>query len=520
MHSDLVEALREPERYPHAVDQVRLLETHISWVLLAGDRVYKIKKPVDFGFLDFSTLALREHFCHEELRLNRRHAADLYDAVVPITGSPEDPVLGGSGEPVEFAVRMHRFDEDSRFDQLLAAGRLEPERMDELAAELAVLHARADRADPAGEFGTPAQVVAPMRDNFRTLLDCVESPARRRRLQELRQWTETQFDRLSGRLQERLERGFVRECHGDVHLGNVALLRGRTLLFDCLEFSPELRWTDVMADLAFAVMDLRDRGAERLSWRLLDRYLARTGDYEGLELLAFYTVYRAMVRAKVAALSLADAADDVQRARLAGDVDNYLALAGSIASTRRPALILTCGVSGSGKSWLSERLVERAGLVRLRSDVERKRLHGLAEHESSDSGLGRGLYSAEATASTYARLAELAAGIVGAGYPALVDATFLERERRAHFADLAKDLEVPFGILACQAEVEVLEERIRARDALGNDASEADRSVLARQLETVEPCAPGEGNVLPIDTGVPDAVDRAGGWVEGLISGR
>ncbi|TVS12259.1 MAG: hypothetical protein EA419_05545 [Wenzhouxiangella sp.] len=520
MHSDLIDALRDPARYPHPVDEVDVLETHISWVLLAGDWVYKIKKPVDFGFLDFSTLALREHFCREELRLNRRHAADLYDAVVAVTGAPEEPVLGGTGEPLEFAVRMHRFDQDSRFDQLLEAGRLAPGRMDELAEELAALHELAERAGPAGEFGTPAQVVAPMRDNFATLLDCVESPERRRLLNQLGQWTEAQFERLAGRLQERLEHGFVRECHGDVHLGNVALLDDSTILFDCLEFSPELRWTDVIADLAFAVMDLRDRGAERLSWRLLDRYLARTGDYGGLDLLAFYTVYRAMVRAKVAALSLADAADEAQRQHLAGEVDNYLALARSVASTRRPALVLTCGVSGSGKSWLSERLVERPGLVRVRSDVERKRLHGLAGHASSDSGLGRGLYSAEATEKTYARLAELAEGIVRAGYPVLIDATFLEQDRRARFAALAGELEVAFGILACTAEVDVLKERIKGRVSRGKDASEADLAVLARQLEAVQPCAPGEGDLLTIDTGQPDAVDRAAGWLEELISGR
>ena len=517
MHSELISALRDPDRYPHPVDQVELLETHISWVLLAGDWVYKIKKPVDFGFLDFSSLASREHFCREELRLNRRHAAELYDALVTITGSPSKPLLGGDGPPIEYAVRMRRFDADSRFDQLLAGGQLQARHMDELAAELAALHRIAEPAAEDSDFGQPDQVIAPMRDNFTVLFDLVDQPARREQLERLSRWTEAQFDSLAELIAERRRDGFVRECHGDVHLGNVALYQGQTILFDCLEFSPELRWTDVMADLAFAVMDLRERGAEALSWRLLDRYLAETGDYPGLALLAFYAVYRAMVRAKVAAISRADA-DAAGRQRLERELDQYLGLAEGLARGRQTVLVLTCGVSGSGKSWLAERLLEQSGLVRLRSDVERKRLHGLAPGANSESGLASGLYSAAASEQTYARLADLSQAVLEAGYPVLVDATFLKRAQRERFAELARAHGVPFGIVACEADLATLEKRVQSRCAAGTDASEADLAVLERQLGSVEPCTSLEGPCLRLETAQAQAVEQAADWLGQLAS--
>ena len=520
MHSDLVEALMHSSGYPHAVDRVERVETHISWVLLAGDYAYKIKKPVDFGFLDFSTLAARKHFCEEELRLNRRHAASIYLDVVAISGAEDSPEIGGSGAAIEYAVRMRRFDQDQGFDRLLARGALKPEHIDQLAGELAELHAHAAIADRDADFGSTEAVIAPMRDNFSSLKTMLGDEPDPGRLERLEQWTEARFDRLRSCIEQRKRDGHVRECHGDAHLGNVVLHEGRATLFDCLEFSPDLRWTDTMADLAFTVMDLQDRGAEGLSWRLLDAYLARSGDHAGLAILDFYLVYRAMVRAKVAALSLADAESPQQQQRWRSEVDDYLALAERTMNRPPPMLILTSGVSGSGKSWLSERLLERCGLVRLRSDVERKRLQGLSASARTDSAPGQGLYTPEINARTYQRLAELSAGLLRAGLPVLVDAAFLNSAQRDLFRKLAARLGVAFAVLACTAPRPVLEARVAARERSGDDPSEAGLEVLHAQLAGLEADRDeAEENTLELDTSQNQTLARAQAWLEDLRSG-
>src|SRR6056297_789743 len=297
MHVQLIDALRNPDAYPHPVDEIGLIETHISWVLLAGEFVYKLKKPLDLGFLDFSTLEQRRFYCEEEIRLNRRTAPGLYLDVVPIIGSATAPRIGGDGSPIEYAVRMRRFDSRMGFDRLQRRGELEPGHIVDLAGRLAALHATAEVVDPDSRYARFEQVADPMRDNFDALA-AESDPDRGRRVRKLRDWTGARLGEHRDRIETRLRGGFVRECHGDAHLGNVTLVAGRATLFDCIEFSPDLRWIDVASDLAFTLMDLRDRGASELAWLLLDEYLARTGDFGSLSLLPLYVVYRAMVRAK------------------------------------------------------------------------------------------------------------------------------------------------------------------------------------------------------------------------------
>lgn len=509
MDRTLIEALLNPAVYPHPVERVTLLETHISWVLLAGDYVYKIKKPLNLGFLDFSTLARRAYFCREEVRLNRRSAPALYLAVVPIGGSLQRPCLNGSGEPIEYAVCMRRFAAGDGFDRLLAEGRLRRRHVLELAEQLAQLHRDAEVAASDTEFGRPDRVLAPMRDNLTTLREILNEAGTRYRLEHLAEWTEARFAVLQPLLAQRCREGFVRECHGDAHLGNVTLFQERVTLFDCIEFSEELRWIDVMSDLAFTVMDLRYRGAEASSWLLLDRYLSRSGDFQGLGVLTFYLVYRALVRAKVTALRLDDARREPQRHQaLNSEIADYLTLAERMAADHRPALLITMGLSGSGKTHLGDRLLQSLGVIRLRSDVERKRLHGLAPEASSHSGLSAGIYGAAASHATYARLLEQADSVIRCGLPVLVDATFLERQRRDAFRRLAQERGVPFRLLACEADEAVLRSRILRRRDRNEDASEADLAVLDRQLARREPLTPEEQQgVLRIDTGSDAAVD-------------
>lgn len=516
MHTQLIDALRNPALYRQPVGEVELIETHISWVLLAGDLVYKIKKPLDLGFLDFSTLEKRAFFCREEVRLNRRTAPELYLDVVEIRGTPERPSLEGDGEIIEYAVKMRRFEPSAGFDRLLADGRLEHEHITDLGRSLAELHSIAKVAPPESRFGSIEDVADPMRDNFTDLARLLDNDAFGSRLRHLQQSTDRQLGQHFGLLEDRHRQGFTRECHGDAHLGNVALIDGRATLFDCIEFSEDLRWIDVMCDLAFTVMDLRDRGAPGLAWLLLDEYLAHTGDYEGLRLLPLYMVYRALVRAKVNAFRLED--DDVDRTAALAEIDGYLALAKEISLEHRPAVLVTMGVSGSGKSWLARGLVERAGVIRVRSDVERKRLHGLTPGADSGSGLETDLYSAEATRRTYQRLVELARAITDAGIPVLIDAACLKRWQRGLFESFAQQRGIPFSIIHCRADEDVLRARIVARDKAGDDPSEAGLDVLRHQHKTLEPLNAGERkSALVLDTAAPDSSERATAWINTLL---
>lgn len=493
----LIEALCRPNAYPHPVAAVELHETHISWVLLAGDYAYKIKKPVDFGFLDFSTLARREHSCREELRLNRRLAPDLYLDVLPIAGSPAAPRMGGAGPVLEYAVQMHRFGQDALYDHLADAGRLDAALLDPLADVLAKFHGAVARSGPDGRLGAPECVHAYARQNFEQIRPRLEVADDLDRLAVLEDWTERAGARLAPRMTQRQAEGAVRECHGDLHLGNIVLWRGRPTPFDCIEFNPELRWIDVISELAFLLMDLEVRGLAGPAWGLLNRYLQRTGDYGGVALLDYYRVYRALVRAKIACLSAAPA---VYR--------RYLDYALSVIRPRAPLLAITHGVSGSGKSHLAARLAGPLTAIWLRSDVERKRLAGLPAEATSGSAWGEGLYTQDSSARTYRRLLELAAMVLAAGHSVLVDATFLRRADRAAQHDLARRSGAGFLILSLQAPPSLLRQRVQERQRGGGDASEADLAVLQRQWAIREPLDAAEMDcTLHIDPG--QALDAA-----------
>lgn len=505
----LVESLRDPARYPHPVAGVSVIETHISFVLLTGSYAYKIKKAVDLGFVDYACLERRHFFCTEELRLNRRQAPGLYLDVVPIAGTPEAPALGGDGEPFEFAVRMAQFPQDALLDRMLARGGLDAGHIDALAAAVAAFHAGIPSATVASGHGSPVAVWAPAEDNF-TALGTLAAKDALPRLDALEAWSRIEYRRLEELIARRQADGFVRECHGDLHLGNMALLDEGPAVFDCIEFNPELRWIDIVNDLAFLVMDLAERGRPDFGWRLLNDWLEILGDYEGLGLLRFYQVYRALVRAKVAGLRAADpAAKACDREAAAGSMTAYLAFAQATAGPGKRALLITHGLSGSGKTTLARGLAERLGAIRLRSDVERKRLGDLPPLAPSGSGIGDGLYADAMTAATYRRLADLTAQVSAAGYPVIVDAACLKGWQRKTFRDLARGLGIPFLILDCRSATATLEQRVAARGLRGGDASEATPAVLARQIREAESLTPAEREAtIPVTTDG-DGVDYA-----------
>lgn len=495
----LITALLNRQVYDHPVDACELIETHISWVILAGEYVYKLKKPLNLGFLDFSTLERRRFFCEEELRLNRRLAPAIYLDVVAIGGTPGQPVLGASEGIFEYAVKMRRFAQSAQLDRMLLRGELQREHIDAFARMVAEFHQRVAVAKADSEFGTPAAIRGPMEENFTQIREHQGEPGMATRLAELEQWSQTQFARLHTLMQQRHDKGFVRECHGDMHLRNLAWIDSRAVAFDCIEFNPNLRWIDVISEVAFLIMDLQERGEAELAQRFLNAYLERTGDYRGLALMPFYLVYRALVRAKVAAIrSDQPQIDDAGRAEALREHRNYLALAAGYTEQRRPAVIVARGMSASGKTTLTAPLVEQLGAIRLRSDVERKRLHGLAAEADAGAAPGKGIYSAGASERTYAQLAKLAGFVLEAGYPVIIDAVCMRREQRQRFVQLARLQGVPCLILEFTAPADVLRRRIVARQ---KEASDADISVLEHQLQHWEPLEEDEESMaLRIDT--------------------
>ncbi|MDO9196416.1 bifunctional aminoglycoside phosphotransferase/ATP-binding protein [Rhodoferax sp.] len=485
----LIQALLEPQRYPHAVQRVELVQTHISWVLLAGDFAYKIKKPLVLPFLDFSTLAQRQACCLDELRLNSRFAPDIYLDVVGIFNTPQDPQFDGPGAPVEYAVKMRRFDEAGRLDRVCDRGELQPVHLSDLADTLVAFHAAAATALAASRFGSPPHVLAPAQDNFHDLLRLLPEAAMQTRLRALQAWTEAQFEHLAPLMEARKRAGRVRECHGDLHLANLVLIDHRVRMFDCLEFNEDLRWIDVASEIAFTYVDLLAHGQPGLADWFVDEVLSRSGDYEAAPLLRFYAVYRALVRAKVAAIRQHQTQADDSEAQA------YIALAERLVAPPPVRLVITHGLSGCGKTVVSSELLQHdphASTLRLRADVERKRLFGLAPTAHSGSSTNAGIYAPDAHALTYGRLCQLADLLLRAGWSVIVDATFLKRADRDDFRALARDAGAAFGILAPQATPAQLRERILARSAIGRDASEATLEVLAQQMRTVEPLGTDE----------------------------
>lgn len=515
----LIAALLQPACYPHPVAAVDHLQTHISHILLAGDYAYKVKKPLNLGFLDFTSLARRKYYCEEELRLNGRLAPALYLDCVPISGSTAEPRLGDSAGPVlDYAVRMRRFPQTALLDQVLLAGRLEPQHLDALAQRLAAFHRAIPAADSAAPFGTPERVQQPMLDNFRQTRPLLTDSADLATLTTVELWTLAAFTRLRPLLAERKASGWIREGHGDLHLGNMVLTEdGEVTIFDCIEFNEDFRWIDVINDLAFLIMDLHSRRAGSLAQRVLNVYLEASGDFAGAALLDYYQVYRAMVRAKINAIQASE--DDIPEAGRAAAREQcraYLRLALNLTHPPAPFLLITHGVSGSGKSRRTGQLLELfPGAIRIRSDVERKRLFGLGPLDDSRSVLGQGLYTPMVSARTYQRLLELADGLLAAGHPVLVDATFQKRDHRQPFRELAARQGVPFILLDCVGEPAILRERVAARRARGDDPAEADVAVLERQFQYDQP--PG-AEEQPLKTNGDHDLERLRAAMTAMIS--
>ncbi|HIK19284.1 MAG TPA: AAA family ATPase [Leptolyngbyaceae cyanobacterium M33_DOE_097] len=489
--------LETEEFYPAAEPPVLLLQTHVSYVLLTGDYAYKLKKPVNFGFLDYSTLEKRKHFCEEELRLNQRSAAELYLEVVPITKTDDHYQLGGEGEPVEYVVKMRQFPQDTLLTALYDRGELTEELLEQLAKELAAFHRQAATSDYIRSFGTVEQIRQAIDENYEQTEKYVGGPQTQAQLDATRAYTDRLFAERADIFADRVTRDLIRECHGDVHLRNIAYWQDRIWLFDCIEFNEPFRFVDVMFDIAYIVMDLDARDRRDLSNRFLNAYLEQMGDWQGLQVLPLYLSRQSYVRAKVTSFLLDDpSVPEAAKQEAKETAARYYRLAWEY--TQRPTqgkLLLMSGLSGSGKSTTARYLAQTLNAIHIRSDAVRKHLVGIS---LSDRG-GDEIYTPEMTQKTYNRLLQLGTTLAAEGYTVILDAKYDQQALRGAAIAQATEQQIPLTIVHCHAPVETLKERLNQRTG---DIADATTEVMLKQV--MEPFdAEEQPHVLLVDTTQP-----------------
>lgn len=500
--------LLTPAAFAHPVGRFEVRETHLSWVILTGLYAYKVKKAVHLEFIDTSTLERRRFLCEEELRLNRRLAADLYVDVVTITREAGGLRVGGYGPIVEYAVRMRQFDASQELSALLDGDALTEQEFVDLAQRLARFHENAPKAPCNKDFPHTTDLHDCVLGNLAILLSHLETETPLPEMGHLVDWTHDYLRDSLDQLRTREQCGAIRECHGDLHARNVVRWSGQLVPFDALEFDSKLRWIDVMNDVAFLVMDLISHNRKDLALAFLNAYLERTGDYAGVQHLSFYSVYRSLVRAMVDSLGAEE--DPKHREDFKKRLRVRIQTAYALVNRPVPTLFIMHGLSGSGKSWMSERLVPQLGAIRIRSDIERKRLGGDSTPLPENAGFEAGLYTPALSHRTYARLLECAASCLKGGFDTIVDAAFLHGADRRAFADLAARGGFHFVMLACEADSAILIQRIEQRARQQIDPSDADLMVLTEQRRTAEPLSASERlRALTLDTASPQASQKA-----------
>jgi len=490
----LIQQMMQPEFYPHPVKEpIELIQTHVSYVLLTGDYAYKLKKPVNFGFLNYSTLELRQHFCQEELRLNQRGAGEIYLEVLPIT--QEDQYhLGGVGKPVEYVLKMRQFPQEALFLSMFERGELDEARMEELGRVVAQYHAQTATNDYIRKFGEVEQVRQSIDENYDQTVKYIGGPQTRSQFEETKKYTDNFFAQRQQLFSDRIANDWIRECHGDLHLRNICLWHDKILLFDCIEFNEPFRFVDVMFDIAYAVMELEMLQRPNLGNAYLNTYIEQTGDWEGLQVLPLYLSRQSYVRAKVNSFLLDDpGVPETVKQEAAKTAAAYYKLAWEYTKPRQGKLILMSGLSGSGKSTVARQLARNTKAVHIRSDAVRKHLAGIPLLERG----GDEVYTTEMTQKTYARLLDLGLMLATQGYTVILDAKYDRLSLRHEAIASAQAQQLPLQIIHCTAPIEVLRDRLSSRTG---DIADATIDLLETQQAAFEPFTTEEHLVKEVNT--------------------
>lgn len=491
--AELIDHLKDPAAWPEPPDAVEVRQTHLSVVFLSKELAYKVKKPVDLGFADFSTLEKRRHYCEEEVRLNRRLASNVYLGAVPITREGERLLLEGEGTPLEWAVKMRRLPDAATLEARLERGQVSEQDLERLAKRVALFHAKAERGKHISEFGRFKVVERNAIENIEAASQKIGQTIERPVYDRLSRATREALDRHRDLIRRRADKGVPCDTHGDLHLDHVYLFPRKAppsdlVVLDCIEFNERFRFADPVADMAFLAMDLEFHDRRDLAGHFAEHYFEQTGDAEGAELLPLYVSYRAAVRAKVDGLKVAESEvpeEERERARLSATAHWLLALGALEAPNKRPGLLVIGGLPGTGKSTLALSLAGKAGFPQIiRSDLVRKELAGLAPTESAKAAPGEGIYTAEWSEKTYAECFRRTRQALVEGERVILDANFREAERRAAALAVARELAVPYVFIECTAAEEVVAGRIVERSG---EASDADFRIYKKLRESWEP---------------------------------
>ena len=510
-----LEVLRNPDFWNASSERFEVIETHLSWVFLTDEYAYKLKKPVALYFVDTTSLENRKHFCAEEVRLNARWASHYYIGVETLNGSEQSPELNGEGPVVDYLVKMRRWSADQPLDQQT----LTCEDAAQLAIRLSQLQGQVPAAGVDLPYGNPTELAMPALLNFQQVQPILSERTDLEQLEQLQGWADEALKRLWPRMSERKDQGRIREVHGDLYAGHIIKDDWGYQCVDCVEYRSEFRWVDVISEMANLVMDFEARGQQAFANRLINAWLETTGDYHGLWVYMPYKAYRAMVRAKSALL-------DLEPAKIAREKHltplalyrEYAERAETYTQVPHRFLIITHGTIGCGKGELSTRLVEELGVIRLRTDVERRRAHGMAIDAPTDAELDAGIHGPEASDEVYRTLARQAEQILRAGFPVMISGSFLKRRQRERFQRLADAQGVYLVLLQCTPPESWVEEQIHHRTVISDNPTGANLNLLNHQRNEIEVLDPTEETYTrQIDTSSPEQIKKLAQELKGVL---
>ena len=497
MNQQQISSLLDPAIFPEPTSTVLHLQTHISHIFLTDSHAYKIKKPVDFGFLNFTTLEQRHHFCNEELRLNRKLAATVYLEVVPLFADQSGGLcFNGSGEPLEYAVKMRRLPQERMMQSLLAAGEVYPADINDIAGTVATFHATTARGNGIELFGTLEAIRANWLENLRQTESFIGRTIEYQTHKLVSDWAIQQLTEHADQFLERIRSGFIRECHGDLHSGNICL-EEQVQIFDCIEFNEKFRYSDTAADVAFLAMDLENHGRRDLAEQFILQYCQISGDTGLWQVLPLYLCNRAFIRGKVESFRLDDPlVTDEQKQKAAAQAARFFRLSGGYAlRTMLPlTLFITCGPTGSGKSALARELGFELGVTSHTADCIRKQLAGIAPTQR-----GADIYTPAWNRATYQEMLRLVATDLDAGRSCIADATFRCKRDRSKFIELAAIVGAQVVILLPESSPDLIKMRLEMRQQKGSATSDGTWQIYQQQLRRFEAPDTDEGTIIRLD---------------------